>query len=163
MIVPEMRQAAAVITASTMCFLAGALVAPGVTKVNGNTEKWTGGENYEPLPEVKIVVTRQGSFVKETKSEGAAAAYELEIRSGEPIDVTFHLSKDYVPETESLSAKDGTNHRVTPALMTVEQYRKLETAGRLPPLSDKIRLILRRLPQDSRVAQVLEEMLSKLR
>lgn len=100
--------------------------------VSGMTQQWRGGNDYSPLSGVKVVVTRNRSLVTTASSEQNAdgyAVYSVQVGSGEPIQVVFHLSKEYVPEIQSLSAQAGHSHQLSVALVTIKQYQVLRAGN----------------------------------
>ena len=138
----------AIIVAIVFCVDAPA----GELSIVGFTRHWKNGEDYVPLPEVKVVVSRNGSYVKSTvsKMHRGEAQYELVVRSGEPIQVVFHLSPQFVPEAQSLSARDGDRQQISTALLSVKQYREMHEANRsMPSLKEKLRSISQLVPRES--------------
>lgn len=121
--------------------------------VSGLTHQWQGGAQYAPLPDVKVVVSRGGSIVKTATSDLNAdgeAEYGMVIGSGEPIQVVFHLSKQYLPEMQSLSARAGDSHRLSAALLTIKQYQEMRGANpNLPTVREKLQCVLHFVPKES--------------
>lgn len=134
-------------------------------EISGLTHQWQSGK-YIALPKVKVVVSRNGSFVKSTQSDlnsTGDAEYKLRVASGEPIHVVFHLSKDYVPEMQSLSARDDDQHRVSSALMTVQQYEQLRHANpSLPTARQRVECISRFVPRESPLFNEIMDMLKQI-
>jgi hypothetical protein len=77
------------------------------------------------------------------------------VESGGPINVIFYLSNKDVPEMQSLSAEPSDRHRVSAALMTVDQHRKLEERYHMLTVTDIVHCALAVVPEDSQVARVL--------
>jgi hypothetical protein len=112
--------------------------------ISGQTQHWLDGDQYKSLPGVTVSVTRQGSIVDSTKSADnhGEAKFGMTIKSGEPIQVVFYFSKDFVPEMQSLSGKAGSHHHLSAALMTVAQFQEMRRKnGSLMSLKEKLSCI----------------------
>lgn len=121
--------------ASIVSLALGAAAKAGDTQISGFTQRWIGGETYDPLPGVKVDVYRNGNLVGSTTSRGQKATYAITIRSGEPIQIIYHLSNNEEPMVQNFSAQDGTFNNVNIALIDKRHYAQLEADGRVPPAS----------------------------
>jgi hypothetical protein len=144
--------------------LCGTAVAADV-EISGLTHEWQSNQ-YSPLPKVKVVVTRNGSYVSSTTSANNPqdqAEYGIRVASGEPIYVVFYLSKDYVPEMQSLSARDGDQHRLSAALMTIAQYQQMRQKNpELPSAKQRLECISHFVPRESPIFNEIMSMRNQL-
>src|SRR5262245_495788 len=80
-----------------------------VTTVRGETYRYLVNDGrYVALPRVRIHVIRDGNLVgtpegEESWQSGADGTYKLVFRSGTPVQVVYHLSKDFVPDVQYLA------------------------------------------------------------
>lgn len=128
--------------------------------LEGTTQEWQGGDKYVELPRVQVVVTRNGRLVDSTAS-ARDGSYKMTMRQGEPIHVVYHLSKQYLPEMQSLSGAASVTHQVSPSLMTLEQYQQLQqlSEGKLPPLSERLSCVSKYVPRESKIFKDINAMM----
>ena len=125
--------------------------------ISGQTQQWLSGDQYKSLPGVTVSVTRQGSIVDSTKSANGNAQFNMTIKSGEPIQVIFYFSKDFVPEMQSLSGKANLHHHLSAALMTVTQYQEMRRKNdSLMSLKEKLSCIAAALGREHPLYNELE-------
>lgn len=146
-------------------FLAGQLQARNqinLVTLEGITQEWKGGAHYTKLPNVQVVVTRSGRLVDSTISD-ISGDYKIAMRQGEPIHVVYHLSKQYLPEMQSLSGATSIRHQVSPSLMTIAQYRKMQrlSAGKLPPIYERLKCVSRYVPRESKAFKDINAMIKE--
>jgi hypothetical protein len=152
------------------CLLCSAMLAfcpvvfAGETKISGFTYRWQDaatGEPYSALPGVKITVVRDGAVVitGQSKDDGS---YSVSFPSERPITVIFYLSRDDVPEMQSLSSKSGDEHQLSIALMTVAQHQELERKYQnVLTVRDKVHCVLVSVPKTSGVAEIVSQVTEK--
>lgn len=132
--------------------------------ISGSTEHWLQDDQYDPLPQVRVVVSRNGNLVDETVSQivGESAQYKFRLRAGAPVQILFYLSEKYVPEMQSLSAKPDGTLRVSAALMTVEQYQEMQTNNeQMIPLNEKLKCVLKVFPRESKAYREIQAMVQR--
>src|SRR6201988_768127 len=117
----------------------------GKTLVKGVTVELKDGK-YNPLPEVSIRAYREGPIGKPTLSDKNGVFTLEDVNVGDPFKVLFYATVDRVPELQQLAGVN-TQDFVVIALLTVDQEKTLARSHVVPEPSEKLRCILRQLPE----------------
>jgi hypothetical protein len=151
---------------AVMVFAAPAILVLGATAdaraqvhVTGTTFQYKGGEEYDPLQDVKIEVIRKGSVFLRPPVSQAGGSFGFEVPAGQPFSVLF-FGGGKVPELQQLAGPKGIKHDVHVALLTPQQY--VETYGQATFEAHKAR-ILGLLAEDPSAAEEIRRYFSQIR